>query len=157
MSKTTTTIPVRCRRCHYFPVEGECLCTITEGQPTAPVVTNKAGNPYRVAWQSHATATVFHPGELEFYTVNIDPHGHYTCTGRSDGARCWPFYSTAGCVHCDAVENSILLGEAPAYGAPKQVAPMGYFETPTEVLVGRVTTLDLEDDPLVRLFTANGR
>lgn len=137
---TTLEVPKRCPRCHYFPVDHECMCTIIEGQPQKPVVTNKAGNPYSVAWQSHATATVFHPGDLEYYTVNIDPHGHYTCRGRSDGERCWPFQARATCPHCEAVENSILLGEAPAYKAP------------AGVLVGRVTTIDLDDDPLVRLF-----
>lgn len=78
-----------------------------------PLVTNKAGEPYVVAWDGPDTALVFHPGDIEHYRITISTEGDMTCGGKSSGERCWPFYNTSTCVHCDAALASAEAGEGP--------------------------------------------
>lgn len=105
-----------------------------------PLVTNKAGEPYVVAWDGPKKALVFHPNSLEFYTIWIDTRDNLTCRGKSSGERCWDWHKKgSSCLHCDAVEASIDAGERPSLAA--SIADV-------EATIAKHERLAFSDDPM---------
>lgn len=110
--QAVTIVPEYCAYCKQELVYQEGVGHLPHAHK--PLVTNKAGEPYVVAWDGYKKAHVFHPNSLEFYTVYVDTLDNLTCRGKSDGHRCWDWHKKGStCLHCDAVQASIDAGERP--------------------------------------------
>lgn len=142
MSKTTTTTgPDTCFMCDHVVIAGYCDCNVGQDvtdKPITPTPEFYRVNDYQWVMDSFTLGNVS-------YTLTMNEYGVWECTCPAYGYR-------RECKHC-----AYLLAEL-EQPIVKPIPPMGILSNaPVDVVLGRVTTLDLDDDPLVRLFTANGR
>lgn len=75
---------------------------MTHVATTRPTVVRKSRSLYEVESASKSLVT---------WRVSVDHFGNMTCTGNSEGERCWPFYQHTECKHTRAVLMFIKANE----------------------------------------------
>lgn len=131
--------PDTCFLCSSPVIDGFCECLV--GQDVEPA--QREPQLLKVGSIQYVIDSFKVPGVT--YDLTMNEWGVWECTCPSYGYR-------RECKHC-----AYLLAEL-EQPIVKPIPPMGILSNaPVDIVLGRVTTLDLDDDPLVRLFTANGR
>lgn len=140
MSKTTTTTgPDTCFMCEHVVIAGYCDCNV--GQDVEAAV--REPQLLEVNSEHYILDSFTHPGIQ--YDLKRNEYGDWLCA-------CPAYTFHMECKHC-----AYLLDHLGETVVTRPLPPMHVLTTPTEVLAPRSTEMDMSDNPLVRLFVANGR